>query len=56
MNERERFLNNMHFKAVDRVTKWEPMAIWDATWKRWHDEGLTDMYTEQIGEHGAAAT
>ena len=54
MNERERFLNNMRFKPVDRVTKWEPMAIWDATWKRWESEGLTDMYTEQIGEHGAA--
>ncbi len=54
MNERERFLNNMRFKPVDKVTMWPPMDVWHATWERWKTEGYTNMFTEQIGEHGAA--
>lgn len=39
MNPRERFLNTMHFKPVDRVPFWFDGA-WAATYARWRDEGL----------------
>ncbi|MEG0382675.1 MAG: uroporphyrinogen decarboxylase family protein [Christensenella sp.] len=54
MNERERFLNQLHYKPVDKVTMWPPLDVWDTTWKRWAKEGHTDMFAEQIGEHGGA--
>ncbi|SHF23511.1 Uroporphyrinogen-III decarboxylase [Caldanaerobius fijiensis DSM 17918] len=41
MNQRERFLNTMRFKSVDRV----PFYIggpWATTLKRWHSEGLPE--------------
>ncbi len=54
MNERERFLNTMRFKPVDRVPMWPPLAVWDSTWKRWESEGFTTMTSELVGEHGGA--
>lgn len=39
MNQRERFLNCMRFKPVDRVPLWMPWT-WGETLKRWHREGL----------------
>lgn len=54
MNERERFINVTHFKPVDRVPMWSPAGVWDATWKRWDNEGLSKMVTNLVGEHGGA--
>lgn len=54
MNERERFLNQLRYKPVDRVTMWPPLDVWATTWKRWAKEGHTNMFAEQIGEHGGA--
>lgn len=54
MNERERFLNQLRYKPVDRVTMWPPLDVWATTWKRWTKEGHTNMFAEQIGEHGGA--
>jgi hypothetical protein len=51
MNERERFLNTMRFKPVDRVPFWPPLAVWNATLKRWMNEGLTDYSVDLAGEH-----
>ena len=56
MNERERFLNTLRYKPVDRVPMWSPIAVWDTTWKRWEKEGYTSMHTELVGEHGGAGT
>ena len=52
--ERERFLNQLRYKPVDRVTMWPPLDVWATTWKRWAQEGHTNMFAEQIGEHGGA--
>ena len=54
MNERERFLNTMRFKPVDRAPFWPPLDVWATTWKRWENEGYTSMTTELVGEHGGA--
>ena len=51
MNERERFLNTCRFKQVDKVPFWPPLAVWDSTWKRWKDEGLTSSGANLAGEH-----
>ena len=52
MNERERFLNVMRFKPADRVPLWQPLSVWDATWKRWKTEGYTSEFGVQLaGEH-----
>jgi hypothetical protein len=48
MNQRERFLNTMRFKPVDRVPLWMPW-VWNETYRNWHDEGLPeDMDLEQL--------
>jgi uroporphyrinogen decarboxylase len=39
MSPRERFLNIMDFKKVDRIIDHE-FGYWDNTLKRWHNEGL----------------
>jgi uroporphyrinogen decarboxylase len=39
MNQRERFLNWMHYQPVDRAPLME-MGFWDETFTRWHGEGL----------------
>lgn len=54
MNERDRFLNTMRFKPVDRVPFWPPLDVWATTWERWEKEGYTAMATELVGEHGGA--
>ncbi len=56
MNERERFLNTMHYKAVDRVPMWPPPDVWASTWKRWEEEDYTIMTTQLVGEHGGAGS
>lgn len=56
MNERERFLNTLRYKPVDRVPMWAPLDVWTATWKRWAGEGYTSMHTELVGEHGGAGS
>ncbi|NLF02886.1 MAG: hypothetical protein GX601_18135, partial [Anaerolineales bacterium] len=38
MNARERFLNTMHFKPVDRLP-FTDIALWQQTIDRWHTEG-----------------
>jgi uroporphyrinogen-III decarboxylase len=40
MNSRERFLATINFEPVDRAFRWEAPAVWPATIKRWHHEGL----------------
>jgi uroporphyrinogen decarboxylase len=48
MNFRERFLNCMHFKPVDRVPYWW-FGAWPATVDRWHKEGLPkDVHLERF--------
>ncbi|MBC5647581.1 uroporphyrinogen decarboxylase family protein [Christensenella tenuis] len=54
LTERQRFLNQLRYKPVDRVTMWPPLDVWATTWKRWEKEGHTNMFAEQIGEHGGA--
>jgi len=44
MNQRERFLNYMQFKPVDRVPLMD-MGVWDETFERWHHEGLPKWIT-----------
>lgn len=39
MNDRERWVNTMHFKKVDRVPD-EEFGYWDECLTRWHNEGL----------------
>ena len=39
MNERDRFLDYMRFKPVDRIPLME-MGFWEETLQRWHHEGL----------------
>jgi hypothetical protein len=41
MSPRERFLNIMDFKKVDRIIDNE-FGYWDDTLKRWHNEGLPE--------------
>ena len=56
MNEKERFLNTVHFKPVDRAPMWSPPDVWASTWKRWSNEGYTIMETNLVGEHGGAGS
>jgi len=44
MNERERFLQYMHFRSVDRIPLME-MGLWPETLDRWHCEGLPKWVT-----------
>jgi hypothetical protein len=48
MNDRERFLNCMHFKPVDRIPRWEWGFRPDTT-ERWHREGLTSNVPDGVG-------
>jgi uroporphyrinogen decarboxylase len=41
MTSRERFVNWMHFKDVDRPPWWE-LWYWEETLERWHKEGLPE--------------
>lgn len=56
MNERERFLNTMHFRPVDRAPMWSPPDVWASTWKRWEGEGYGATATKLVGEHGGAGS
>jgi|GEM_PF-7008344 len=38
MNARERFINAIHFKSVDRVPYWVPWW-WEETLEQWAEEG-----------------
>ena len=40
MTDRERFLNSMRFKPVDRFPLWGSLGIWRDTHRRWMKEGL----------------
>lgn len=40
MNTRERFLNTIEFKEIDRTFRWEASFFWSQTIDRWHNEGL----------------
>ena len=40
MTDRERWVNTMHFKSVDRVPH-EEFGYWKETLERWHKEGLS---------------
>ena len=44
MNERQRFLQYMHFEPVDRIPLME-MGFWPETLDRWHCEGLPKWVT-----------
>jgi len=41
MNDRERFINVMEFKPVDRVPNYE-LGVWGQTIERWYKEGLPE--------------
>lgn len=41
MNCRERFLNVMNFKEVDRILNYE-LGLWPQTYERWIKEGLPE--------------
>lgn len=45
MNSRERFIATIKFAKTDRPFRWEAPAIWPATIKRWHAEGLPENIT-----------
>ena len=40
MNARERFIATIRYEKVDRPFRWEAPAIWPATIKQWHAQGL----------------
>jgi len=42
MNDRERFLATLKFQELDRYFRWEAPAVWPATVKQWHEEGLPE--------------
>ena len=42
MTNRERFMNTLNFKPVDRVPMIEWAGWWDKTYKRWFSEGLPE--------------
>ncbi len=44
MNQRERFLNTLFQRPVDRIPLME-MGVWDETLERWHHEGLPKWVT-----------
>lgn len=39
MNDRERFVNSMHFRPADRVS-YRPQGFWQTTLERWLKEGM----------------
>jgi uroporphyrinogen-III decarboxylase len=45
MNARERFIATLKFEKVDRPFRWEAPAVWPATIKQWHGEGLPEHIT-----------
>lgn len=47
MNARSRFLNQMTFRSVDRVPRWE-WAFRDDTTARWHQEGLPANVPDKV--------
>ncbi len=47
MNNRERFLNLMNFKPVDRIPIWEFAIWWDKTIERWKQEGLPNYLEDE---------
>jgi len=51
VNDRERFVNQMHYRPVDRCPMWD-FGFWDETLVRWHDEGLP----AEVDGNGKAAT
>ncbi|OQA41871.1 MAG: hypothetical protein BWY52_02434 [Chloroflexi bacterium ADurb.Bin325] len=40
MNDRERFVNYMIGRPVDRPPFWLFWGPWDTTWERWRAEGM----------------
>jgi hypothetical protein len=42
MNSRERFIKTIRFEKIDRPLRWEAPAIWEATIRKWHMEGLPE--------------
>lgn len=48
MNDRERFLNCMSFKPVDRLPRWE-LGVRPDTAERWHNEGLPANVPGTVG-------
>lgn len=40
MNARERFVNSLLFKPIDRLFRWETLGMWPETLDRWFAEGL----------------
>jgi hypothetical protein len=40
MNARERFINSMLFRPIDRPFRWETLGMWPETLERWFAEGL----------------
>ena len=48
MNNRERFLNTMLFRNIDRLPRWEWGFHKDTT-DRWHREGLSARVPDEIG-------
>jgi len=57
MTARERFLETIRFGKLDRAFRWEAPAVWPATIKRWHKEGLprhitcTNITDSEIYDH-----
>lgn len=45
MNARERFIATLKFEKLDRPFRWEAPAVWPATIKQWHKEGLPESIT-----------
>ncbi len=55
MNARERFVNYMHFRKVDRVPFYEWFPCWGETLLRWYEEGLPKkprMYNLFLADSG----
>lgn len=45
MNAKERFIATLTFEKTDRPFRWETPAVWPATIKKWHKEGLPEHIT-----------
>jgi len=45
MNSRERFNATIKFQKIDRPFRWEAPGFWQATIKKWHNEGLPKNIT-----------
>ena len=48
MKNRERFLNLMARKPVDRIVFWESSVWWDKTIERWKGEGLPEHLEDEL--------